>query len=502
MTRRKKLMLNTAAALCYQLISMVCSFVLPKFVIPYFGSDANGLLSAITQFLSVISLCEAGVGAVVQASLYQPLAQEDWLQVSRVMTSSQRFFGRVMKLLAAYVAVLMAVFPLVLRGKYDYDFGYLASLILILSVSYLAQYYLFVTHKLLLNADQMSYVQLAVHSGTLILNTLATIGLISLGASLHEVKLVSSLVFLLQPMVLKWYVERHYPVNTHIELTEEPIRQKWNGLAQHIASVVLLNTDTVVLTLFSTLKNVSIYSVYYLVSHGCKQVVASCTAGTQAMLGNMYARQETQRLDEAFSAFELLVHTLVTALFTLAGILLLPFVRLYTRNFMDADYIAPAFGYLLITAQAVYCIRIPYYSMVHAAGHFRQTQCSAIVEAAVNVGLSVALVFRLGLVGVAIGTLAAMCCRTGYLAWYLQRNILCRPLRLFLRHLGVDAIGSLAMVLAAGQFSMARPDVRGWLWLAVRVSAVGLAVLAVVQWLFYRKEFANAFALLRGKGRK
>lgn len=502
MTRRKKLMLNTASALCYQLVSLVCGFVLPKFVIPYFGSDANGLLNSITQFLSVISLCEAGVGAVVQASLYQPLAKRDWPQVSRVMTSSRRFFGKVMKLLAVYVAVLMLAFPLALREKYDYDFGFLASLILILSVSYLAQYYLFVTHKLLLNADQMSFVQLTVHSGTLILNTLATVGLISLGASLHQVKLMSSLVFLLQPLVLKWYVERHYPVNTHMELTEEPIRQKWNGLAQHIASVVLLNTDTVVLTLCSTLKNVSIYSVYHLVAHGCKQVIASCTTGTQAMLGNMYAQQEHQRLNEAFSAYELLVHTLVTALFTLAGILLLPFVRLYTRNFTDANYIAPAFGYLLILAQAVYCVRIPYYSMVHAAGHFRQTQCSAIVEAAVNLGLSVSLVFRFGLVGVAIGTLAAMCYRTGYLAWYLQKQILHRRLGHFLKHLVVDILGSAVMVLATGRFAMAHLDVRSWLWLAVRVSVVGLAVLAGVQWVFYRQEFARTWTLLRGKHRK
>ena len=109
MTRRKKLMLNTASALCYQLVSLVCGFVLPKFVIPYFGSDANGLLNSITQFLSVISLCEAGVGAVVQASLYQPLAKRDWPQVSRVMTSSRRFFGKVMKLLAVYVLSLIHI---------------------------------------------------------------------------------------------------------------------------------------------------------------------------------------------------------------------------------------------------------------------------------------------------------------------------------------------------------------------------------------------------------
>ena len=39
---------------------------------------------------------------------------------------------------------------------------------------------------------------------------------------------------------------------------KEPIQQKWNGIAQHVAAVVIGGTDTVVLTLFSTLQNVSI----------------------------------------------------------------------------------------------------------------------------------------------------------------------------------------------------------------------------------------------------
>ena len=58
------------------------------------------------------------------------------------------------------------------------------------------------------------------------------------------------------------------------------------------------------------------------------------------------------------------------------------------------------------------------------------------------------------------------------------------------------------MVLATGRFAMAHLDVRSWLWLAVRVSVVGLAVLAGVQWVFYRQEFARTWTLLRGKHRK
>ncbi|NLA84082.1 MAG: sugar isomerase, partial [Clostridiales bacterium] len=55
-----------------------------------------------------------------------------------------------------------------------------------------------------------------------------------------------------------------------------------------------------------------------------------------------------------------------------------------------------------------------------AAGHYKQTQMSAIIEMLLNIIISIALVFRWGLVGVAIGTFIAMAYRTCYLALYLS----------------------------------------------------------------------------------
>lgn len=67
---------------------------------------------------------------------------------------------------------------------------------------------------------------------------------------------------------------------------KEPIPQKWNGVAQHVASVVLDSTDVVVLSIFSNLIYVSIYNVYNLVIYGVKQLFMAMTNGVQALLGN------------------------------------------------------------------------------------------------------------------------------------------------------------------------------------------------------------------------
>lgn len=499
MTRKKKLMFNSATSLIYQCVVIICGFVLPKFFMTYYGSAVNGLVSSITQFLGFISLADCGVGAVVKSTLYKPLAEHDMDAVSRIVISANRFFRRIAYLLLAYTAVLVVVYPVITIDSFDYLFT--AVLILVISISTFAQYYLGVTYKLLLEADQLGFLQYSIHAGALILNTVVSILLMTHGVSVQIVKLSTSLIFLIQPILLSAIAKRMYKIDHTLVLTEEPIKQKWNGLAQHIASVVLVNTDTIVLTLLSTLENVSIYAVYNMIAGGVKQVVVSMTNGMQAMLGNMLAKNEKETLDRTFDNLEWLLHTLVTLAFSVTALLIVPFVQVYTSEITDADYIVPAFGYLITLAHAAYCFRLPYNIMVLAAGHYKQTQASAIIEAAINVVVSVVLVYRFGLVGVAVGTFAAMVFRTVYLAIYLSKNILCRKIQHFCKHLLADgAVVALlfgVVKLLPGFFTLQAENYFAWLILAVKVGMAALLVCVLVNGIAYREKFKTGLALLR-----
>ena len=73
--RKQLLALNTSSSLFNQVIQIISGFVLPRLILSTYGSDVNGLVSSITQFLQVIAFLELGVGAVVQSSLYKPLVE-------------------------------------------------------------------------------------------------------------------------------------------------------------------------------------------------------------------------------------------------------------------------------------------------------------------------------------------------------------------------------------------------------------------------------------------
>lgn len=495
MSRKKKLLLNTGTGILKQLVTVICGFILPRYMLLYYGSSVNGLISSISHFLSFISLLDMGVGAVVQANLYKPLAGKDDDQISRIVKSSEKFFRKLACIFIGYIVVLCFVFPTMVNS--DSGSWYTISLLIIISISTLAQYLFGMTYQLLLNADQKSYVQLAMQIGTIVLNTVLAIVLMELGVSIHLVKLMTAAVYVFRPLGQMIYVHRHYNLNRKIELNGEPIKQKWNGFSQHLAAVICQNIDVAVLTLFSTLENVSIYSVYYNVTNGVEQIIMTATTGLESLFGNMIAKDEKDKLMQAFSAVEWLVHTGVTLIFTVAAITIVPFVSVYTKGITDANYITPLFGALLVIAYGIQCLRVPYFRVIKAAGHFKETQNGAYISAGLNIVITVVLVFKFGLIGAAIGTLVAMLYHTCYFVWYLRKNILERSVKYFIKYLITDSVVAVASYYLTRGFVMEMDTYLSWVILAIQVSAVVTAVVLVIHTIFYKNQMKSLIWLVK-----
>lgn len=491
MKSEQKFYLNTATALLYQFIATVSGFFLPRWILSYYGSAVNGLVSSILQFLSFISFMEMGVGAVVQSSLYKPLAYKDNDGISRIVASASKFFRRIVYVLFIYVIGLAIFFPKTSTSQFDFSFT--SSLVLILSLSYFAEYYFGLINQLLLGADQKAYINSITQSLTIIVNTILCYILIRNGSSIHIVKLTTSILYIIRPVIIAIYIKRHYKVNRKINYTGEPIKQKWNGLAQHIASVVLNSTDICILTIFSTLENVSIYSVHALITNGVKQLVGSFSAGLMSWFGEMLAKEEITKLNERFNDIEWTIHTIIVLLYTACGILIVPFVSIYCKNIEDTNYYAPTFAVLLTIAAASHSMRIPYNMLIMAAGHYKQTQASAIIEAAINLILSVVLVNQWGLIGVAIGTVSAMSYRTLYFVFYLSKNIVNRNIKIFAKHLMIDCISVLMIIVFTRWIKLDNTTYVNWVTMALKVVLIEAVILFIVNLVFYKENLLRLF---------
>lgn len=495
MNMRKKVLLNTITPLLAQVVAVIYGFILPRLILEQFGSEVNGLTQSIKQFLGVISFLDLGVGQVVRSALYRPLAEGDNKKVSCVMSSGSKFYRGIAYALIGYVAVLMCIYPFM--AKQQFGWGYTASLIAVMALSTFVQYYFGIASEQLIHADNKGYVIYLLQVISNVLNMAVCIWMMNVGCSIHAVKLVTSLIFFIRPFVLYLYIGKRYQINRRVKYTGEPIAQKWNGIAQHVAAVVLVSTDSIVLTLLSTLSNVSIYSVYYMVITSIQQLYQSATAGIQSAAGALWARGNRQAQEKMFAATEVGLHLVSVFLFCCVGLLIVPFVRVYTNGLTDANYIQPLFAALLTLAYGIRCLRTPYNIWILAAGHYKQTQRCHIIAAVLNLSVSVVAVWQWGLVGVAIGTLVAMLYQTLWMAIYNTKNLLKRPLWSVLKQFGVDILTAGVVCLLAGRITLGQVSYLGWVIMAVKVSLIAMAVTALSAGVFYRKQ---VLALLKRRG--
>lgn len=231
--RSKKAFANIIASLTLQFTTVVCGFIIPRLIIKTFGSDINGLTSSITSFLGYITLFEAGVGGVVRASLYKPLANRDIIAISGILKATEKFFKSLSYVFIGYLFVIAFYFSFFANKGNDILFTF--SLVLIIGVSTFVQYYFGLTYQVLLQADQKQYISSSLQIITIIINAILVAVLVKLGAGIHVVKFGSSLIYIVRIVGVYLYVKRKYKLIKDCPENNDAIKNRWDGLGHHIA---------------------------------------------------------------------------------------------------------------------------------------------------------------------------------------------------------------------------------------------------------------------------
>lgn len=429
--RTRKAVSNILTNFFLQLATIICGFILPKEILKAFGSEINGLVSSASQFIGYIALLESGVGSVTRAALYRPISEGNYKKINGILTATEGFFRRIAIIFLLYVAVLAIIFPNLVTSAQSW--GFISSIVIVVSISTFFQYYFGITYSIFLQADQRNYIVNLVQSITLITNTFLSIILIQLGVGIHFVRLVTALIYIVRPFLFKKFVVKNKKISNICEPDDEAIENRWSSLGQHIAYFLHSNTDIVLITLLMNIKEVSVYSIYSMVTVGIRNFALIVSNGLESGIGSMIAQDDLKALNRIFKSYETLVSISVVTLFSCALHLFIPFIYIYTSGITDANYINFQLAFLMVICETIYCLRYPYNNLILAAGHFKQTQKSAFIEAGFNILMSLVLIQIWGLLGIVFATVLAMTYRFLYFSHYISNNILYRPIKVIVK---------------------------------------------------------------------
>lgn len=494
--RSKKAIKNTLFAIIAELIAIICGLIIPRLILSEFGSKYNGITTSISQFLNFAIILRAGIAGATRAALYKPLAQNDTKKINAIMSATNKHMKKIGIILGIFIIIFSCFYPFLLRNQFNWIFS--SSLFLIIGISTFAQTFFGITYTILLQADQKYYIFSIVHIFTNILNLIIAITLIKLGASIHIVKLGSAIAFTLYPIILNIYVKKKYNLNLSVLPDNNSISQRWDAFFHQVANFVMFNTDTIILTIFANIKEVSVYGIYALVVSNLKKIVLNITNGIEAAFGNMIAKKESILLKENFSIIEFLIFYISTLIYTITIVLIIPFVSIYTKGVTDVNYIRPIFAYILVIAYFFNSIRLPYQLIVQANGNYKETKKGAILEPIINITISLVFVIKYGLVGVAIGTLCAIIFRTIQYSYFVSKHIIKGAFVSMMKKILVSLIEATIIINIYNFLNIDfATNYFGWVSNLFVIGIISVMVVTGISLLFYKSEINNIYLKLK-----
>lgn len=477
--------INTITSLLLQITAIITGLVLPRLLLSTFGSDVNGLNSSISQFLNFFSVLEGGISGVVLAALYGPIASKDQYKISEIICAANKFLKRLGIGFLLYTTILAVIYPFTNR---IFSWPFSASLVIILSIGTFIQYYYSIVPQLVVRADNKVYVSNIVGIAFNILNILLTALSIKIYPEIHVVKFTSALIYLIQPIILNAYVRKHYDIVNDCEADEDILKNRWSGFGINIANIITSNTDIIILTLLSTLKMVSIYSIYYNTANSLKNLLISLGYGYQSILGQKIAQHDKVRTNSCFDQYEFITYNFSGIAFSCCMCLIVPFVMIYTDGVTDANYRQVLFAVLICLALYILCVREPYIQATYAAGLFRETQKYAYVEAIINIVVSIILVKSLGLIGVAIGTVVSAFYRYAATVTYLRKHVLYRSISVTIIKQLVYFIPGFCSCALGYRIALMDLSIGRWFMCAIVLFVISTIIHLIIDLIFFRPQ--------------
>lgn len=413
----KNLFYNTVS----QVVTIAFGLLLPRLFVVSYGSEVNGLLSSLNQLLVYLGLFEAGVGTASAQALYKPVAEDDWNGINGVMAATDHFYKRIGVMYLTGLLLLSVAYPLVVSTSLP--FFTVSGAVFFSGAGTVVLFFLHGKYQFLLGTDGKNYIIVNLQTLATVLTSLMKVFLILKGANVVLVLAAAFLINCLQAVYIIWYVRIYPCLRLDAPPNYQAISQRSFALGHQISTLIFNNTDVLILTVVSGLRVVSVYSMFKLVTSHLESLLDIPMSSIRFSLGQTYQTDKAryiQRIDLVESYYSAAVY----ALFSVALLLFLPFMRLYTAGVTDVNYIDPWLALLFVLVSLLNKSRTCMNSTIVFAGYFKQTLPHTLLEAAINIAVSLAGVYFLGIYGVLLGTVAALAYRTNQMILYVNHKLL------------------------------------------------------------------------------
>lgn len=426
---------NISSSLAAQLLSNLIGFAARTVFIYTLGQTYLGMEGLFGDVLQLLSLTDLGMGTALRLSFYKPLADNNALAVAGLMRTYRK-----VSLLTGFAFLLLGLCFIPFLDFFVAGSQNVENLVLIYMLYVLKSFVgcFFSYKKAVIQADQKEYIITLYSMAFSILKNVILIILLLATHNFIAYLVAQILLIPLENYVLARKADKMYPCLKWRDVPaiephqKQELNKKMRAMIYHrVGDVVTTGTDNLIITKFLGLAVTGCYTAYFSIRTIVAVFISALINGLLSGVGKMVASEDTEFCENTFYRLEFISFSVRSC----ACICMVNLFQPFIQNWAGANYLVSVPVMLLIVA--VYYLEnslMVTYSYRNAVGLFYNDRYKTLIEAAINLALSLWLVQRIGLLGVLLGTLLSQLVASAWVEpCLLYKNYFKKPVRRFFK---------------------------------------------------------------------
>lgn len=412
-----------------------------KVFVSQLGLAMSGIEGAIGNTLSYLHILEAGMGTAILVSLYQPAGENNWHKINQLVTGARYYVKKIaVRILLVGMAVMLIIPWLLTDAPMTNSYLY-AYFFIVLIKSIIG--FIFYIPSVVLDAHQEGYRFVWLNTLITFMITIGDIILLKLGYGLIVLALWSILIYLAQFYICRHLISRWYPQFRWLsreEMDLSPIKKTKDLVVHKIAEMILTNTDRLVISTFVNVTQAGVYSIYDNLFAKMWNYIHSIIFSSTSSLGNYFAVESKENKYRVLHEYMMMTFYLAIVAF----IPMLLYAQMIAVTWYNSDKTMLTISLWVIGGFTA----LRFYATTRAAvglcldlhGYFKETKFCALIEAGVNMIVSIILVILMPdnckILGVILGTMIAFLVTNFWYYPYLCYKLVFdkKPYRYFLSY--------------------------------------------------------------------
>lgn len=382
--RNRSSLNNAITAVGLTLVNGLLGIVVTNFVTAHFGSDFNGLNSTVNQIVNILLILEGGFTVASNVALFAPLSRQDTATVNGILSATRQKFRKAGILFLIIGLAVAVVYGFVAQSHLPWEFIF--TLVVMTVVPAAFNLYYATTYRVLLQTQQKEYIISLFTILTVGLGHVANIGMILMNGPMWMVRCNTMIFTLLNSLLIAGYVKKQTPfLNLAVKARPELIKGTGDIMAQKITGVIYQAAPMVFITIAIDTVTASIYGAYNMVFQMLKTLLHSVIDAPRHSLGQFITERDKKDVWPVFAQYQYIAFLAIFVALTTCCVLILPFIKLYSAGFTDANYYDAAIALMMVCIATVEMIHIPSGHLLNMAGLFRVSRNFQLISCIVLV---------------------------------------------------------------------------------------------------------------------